>query len=403
MVTSGSKPSAAKTPKHRQTSATTAAAKTTKAAKPKRAEKPKEQDMWKAQLRRILDTQVNVVTQDSTTTKYVDEYRKDDLSRRTHKAIRTGMHVKEGVSIYIFAVMLQEVNKHFANGTLPPNMPTPIKKASADDAVPDTTFMEYADEFIVARADSIAKRMATGLVRNDAHFKKYIISSITGWFKGLYDKTESGKVKDALRKRLERDDRFTHSSAILTARKQPDANWWTLQGGVQERSEVRQTELYRTARQYPVEIKINENADSGQHRIRLGKRGQLETMLYHVLDYAKGALPLITLHQVLIHEYPNLVPYDPNKNVSLYNDDSENGLIPAANRLATSPTAVEDAVEAALENEQGESRAPRSPDPSRKNRSLHGAHQKTQIGSRNTRIRRPASRRSSADQCQFTV
>ncbi|KAB5607386.1 hypothetical protein [Bifidobacterium jacchi] len=352
MVTSGSKPDGP-APKHRQTSAAAAATKATKATA-----KQKEEDAWKTQLRRILSTPVNVVAKDSTTTKYVDEYQKDDLSRRTHKPIRTGMHIKEGISIYIFAVMLQEVNKHFANGTLPPNMPTPIKKASADGAVPDITFMEYADEFIVDRADSIAKRMATGLVRNDAHFKKYIISSITGWFKGLYDKTESGKVKDALRKRLERDDRFTHSSAILTAKKQPDANWWTLQGGVQERSEVRETELYRVARQYPVEVKINENADSGQQRIRLGKRGQLETMLYHVLDRARGALPLITLHQVLIHEYPNLVPYDPNKNVSLYNDDSENGLSPAANRLATSPTAVEDAAEAALENAQGGSRVP---------------------------------------------
>ncbi|WP_205326639.1 hypothetical protein [Glycomyces sp. YM15] len=115
-------------------------------------------------------------------------------------------------------------------------------------------------------------------------------------------KGSRGRLRESLRKRLERDHRF---------RRGPVPMHWQLVDGLSAVSGVDPADLIDVAWQRHVSYIAPSNADAA--RLRLGARGELENLLIAVFEAAKGSLSEETLTTVIAVRLPYQV--DPTLSV----------------------------------------------------------------------------------------
>lgn len=174
--------------------------------------------------------------------------------------------------------------------TLPPTAPD-----SADGCV---------NQFWIDRKEVIEIALQGKQGKSDQIFEAYIKTSVDGWFHNRYSQTDEGKARDAVRKRLDRDKRFTNNfdsdDAATTDGTSKNLkgkrNRWGLVGGPTTPSTVPERTLESIVYRYPIDIDVKAFQDEArQRKPSYGKTGQLEDMFEGVLKAAKGTLTLASL------------------------------------------------------------------------------------------------------------
>ncbi|WP_164521101.1 hypothetical protein [Bifidobacterium samirii] len=152
------------------------------------------------------------------------------------------------------------------------------------------TAEDCANQFYTDRVASMAKEMDGPGMTDDLAFEKYVSKCIVYWFLSRHERTDEGKIRDTVRKRLERDERFVRRNGR-----------WGLVDGPVEASTARESILKAVASQYPIDM----DADNGRRERRraqnYGRTGQLENLLAGVLQAAEGTLELSTLTRAAAH------------------------------------------------------------------------------------------------------
>lgn len=175
-------------------------------------------------------------------------------------------------------------------------------KSTLPTTAPDSA-TDCVNQFWKDRKPAIERALAGKAGESDQAFEGYIKTSVNGWFCNLYSQTDEGKARDAIRKRLARDARFTNNfDSAETAGKDTNGsligkrNRWGLVGGPVTPSTVPERTLESVTYRYPIDINVKALQDEKRQRTpNYGKTGQLENMLEGVLEAAKGTLTLSSL------------------------------------------------------------------------------------------------------------
>ncbi|PLS29163.1 hypothetical protein [Bifidobacterium parmae] len=191
------------------------------------------------------------------------------------------------------------------------------------EGAPDTP-RDCANQFYADCQKNLLEAMDSPETENDAKFVSFIKISAEGWFRKMYARTDEGKAKEALRKRMGRDSRFTNEFTALgkddsakngkpTGKerlKGKRGNWglsfeYLDSHGLNANeyhapSTVSEAKLETVALQYPVSIDRKALQDADRKRNpNYGLPGQMENMLEGVFNEAKGTLPLGSVFQIV--------------------------------------------------------------------------------------------------------
>lgn len=173
---------------------------------------------------------------------------------------------------------------------------------------------ECAAQFYVDCHATLERRMDDPSSQDDAAVEKYVYMLAKGWFLHQFAKTDDGKARDAIRKRMDRDARFTNKfagaagsacnkksgksrAATSSTKKMDKVSRWGLVGGPITPSIATESELKAVASQYPIDMDPDDGRDR-QRAQNYGRKGQLEDMLAGVLESAQGTLELTVLFHI---------------------------------------------------------------------------------------------------------
>ncbi|PLS25166.1 hypothetical protein BLI708_11095 [Bifidobacterium imperatoris] len=210
------------------------------------------------------------------------------------------------------------------------------------------------NQFWIERKEVIERALRGKQGKSDQVFEAYIKTSVDGWFHNLYSQTDEGKARDAIRKRLARDARFTNnfdSNDMVTAsstnkKLKGKRNSWGLVGGPTTPSTVPERTLESVTYRYPIDIDVKALQDEDRQRTpNYGKTGQLENMFEGVLKAAKGTLALSSLFTLAQHR---LSVMQQASTQSLTTDDG--GIID----IAAPAASVEDQVFSSLDRDSSD-------------------------------------------------
>lgn len=170
------------------------------------------------------------------------------------------------------------------------------------------------NEFYVDRKSSLLEAFDSLETKNDAMLEAFILTTADGWFLSKYGESDEGKVKDALRKRLERDSRFAPFLSSGTVKpkghKAKDGGFWGLsveylksheldETGYRLPSTVPEANLQTVALKYTVTIDPVALQAEGRRRPNYGEKGQMEDMLEGVFTAAHGTLSLSSVYRIV--------------------------------------------------------------------------------------------------------
>ena len=127
---------------------------------------------------------------------------------------------------------------------------------------------------------------------SDEPFEHRVRFLVSRWFLNVFAGTESGHVRDAVRKRLSRGAQ----RGLFTRHRDKR---WGLKDGPSSPSKVRESALAAAAEDCDMDAPPAAFRDDAQ-KIHFGRRGQLETLLRVVFEKADGTLDLGTITRIVL-------------------------------------------------------------------------------------------------------
>ncbi|RSX52022.1 hypothetical protein [Bifidobacterium callimiconis] len=168
--------------------------------------------------------------------------------------------------------------------------------------------------FYVDRLRNLETAIEGGRITTDASFDRQVTTAAYNWVKGLFGRTDFGRKRDVIRKRMQRDPQNRFESHDNKKSEQH----WGLRGGSALPTTTPTVTLKLATLQYPIDIDYRKIADPTRKREpSYGKKGQLENMLAGILQAAEGTLTATELlrivqYRVTVLQAPRVLSMDAN-------------------------------------------------------------------------------------------
>ena len=216
--------------------------------------------------------------------KYLDEFLAERSTAREHRILKPSHQFGDEAGKFIVQVVREQYSRH-ANT---------LRHGISNDP------QACANQFFEDRYSSLVTLMYgfEDPEDSDDEFESRIRFLVGRWFRTIDLSPEFSKVRETLRHRMSRDKlrRFTKVNV-----------GWALVDGPKEPTTVMEIQLKIIARQYPLEVNLSKaNSPDSQRMVNYGKRGQLEELLFHVIEAADGAVSLSMLARIVLFCTPQI-------------------------------------------------------------------------------------------------
>lgn len=154
--------------------------------------------------------------------------------------------------------------------------------------------------FYADKSASLIRAVDGGTIKDDKSFDKIVTTAARNWVNGLFSRTESGKKRDMLRQRMNRDPQKRFVSIGRKSPQYTGSSRWGLVNGGKQPTIKPDIVLELAALKYPIDLDYRKIADPMRQREpSYGKKGQLENMLEGIFQAAEGTLTLTELLRIV--------------------------------------------------------------------------------------------------------